>query len=393
MEPFAQSYRKYRRIIAHTGGVSYDPRRLAQVYGFPPGFDGIGQTIALIELGGGYVQSDLDSYLTSLGLSPSLVNFVSVDGAQNNPSTPDSADGEVMLDLCVAGGLAPGAKLAVYMAPNTDQGFANAIKKAVTDNVSCISISWGASESNWSAQAMNTMTFAFKAAAAAGITVTAAAGDNGSGDGLPGDHVDFPASDPYVLGCGGTAMPTVNSGGRVESVWNNGTNGGATGGGVSAKYSLPTWQKSANVPGGTMRGVPDIAAVADPETGIMVMVDGQTMVMGGTSAVAPFMAAMVAVLNQALGKRLGFINPLLYAMIDGPPVFYDVTSGNNGTYMARPGYDCCTGLGTPYVDKLLAALSGGSSRTTTTRTTGTTALPPNTITLAQDLKAGTYKVG
>jgi len=168
-----------------------------------------------------------------------------------------------------------------------------------------------------------------------------------------GKHVDFPASSPNVLGCGGTA---INSTQPVnETVWNDGSNGGATGGGVSGTFLLPAWQKSANVPGAKYRGVPDVAGNADPNTGWVVVVDGQNMVIGGTSAVAPMWAALAVCLSQALGKNVGFINPQLYSLAGWSR---DIVQGNNGTYAARAGYDCCTGCGVPIGSKLLTALQG-----------------------------------
>ncbi len=346
-----KSYIKHRHFRHNTAGVSYTPKQLAGIYGFPKGFDGTGQKVAVIELGGGYVQADLDTYFHSLGLTVKPVIFVSITGAKNAPGDPNGADGEVMLDLEVIGGMAPGCQLYCYMAPNTDAGFIAAIEKAVADKMNAISISWGASEDQWSSASISAMNQAFQAAAAAGITVTVAAGDNGSGDGEAGQHVDFPASSPHVLACGGTSLPSTSP--LTEIVWNDGSNGGATGGGVSALFALPSWQAKANVPGSKMRGVPDVGGCADPETGWNILVDGQAMVIGGTSAVAPMWAALAVCLNQALGRNVGFINPALYALAGWDR---DITSGNNGTYVARAGWDGCTGLGVPVGEKLLAAL-------------------------------------
>ncbi len=346
-----RSYIKHRHFKHNTAGVSYTPKQLAQIYGFPKGFDGTGTKVAVIELGGGYVQADLDKYFKSLGLSVKPVVFHGVSGATNAPGDPNGADGEVMLDLCVIGGMAPGAELHCYMAPNTDAGFLNAISQAIADGMTAISISWGAAENQWSASVIASFNNAFAAAASKGITVTAAAGDNGSGDGEAGQHVDFPASSPYVLGCGGTSLPTVSP--LSEIVWNDGSAGGATGGGTSALFTIPTYQKASNVPGSTHRGVPDVAGCADPETGWNVIVDGQQMVIGGTSAVAPMWAALAAVLSQALGKPVGQLHASLYALKGWDR---DITSGNNGTFVARPGYDACTGLGVPIGSALLAAL-------------------------------------
>jgi kumamolisin len=342
--------------------TSYTPPQLAQLYDFPTNVDGSGQCIAIVELGGGYRSKDLKTYFHQLNIPLPKVTSVSVDGGLNHPGGPNSADGEVDLDIEVAGAIAPGAHIVVYFAPNTDQGFIDAITKATHDtinNPSVISISWGAPEVDWTAQAMQTMDQAFQAAAALGLTVFCAAGDNGSGDGVNDGqaHVDFPASSPYVLGCGGTRLESADN----EVVWNNGPNS-ATGGGVSDVFALPTWQVNAGVPSSTNadhrvgRGVPDVAGDADPETGYQVYVDGQQLVFGGTSAVAPLWAALIALMNQKRGQPLGYLNPILYqkyTQLVQANALRDVTSGNNGGYAAGPGWDACTGLGTPDGAKLL----------------------------------------
>ena len=351
-------YFKHARFRHSTGGVNYTPKQLAAFYNFPKDgkqapYTGAGKNVAVIELGGGYVQADLDGYFKSLGLGVKPVIFHSIQGGQNAPGDPNGADGEVMLDLCVIGGMAPGVQLHCYMAPNSDAGFLAAIDQAIADKVDAISISWGGPEDSWTSAALASYNAAFEAAAKAGITVTVAAGDNGSTDGETGPHVDFPASSPWVLACGGTSLPALSP--SAEVVWNDGSNGGATGGGVSATFALPAYQAKAGVPGGGVkRGVPDVAGNADPNTGWMIVVDGQNMVIGGTSAVAPMWAAIAAVLSQALGKNVGLLNTALYNLPSG--AMHDITSGNNGTYVAKSGYDCCTGLGTPNVTKLLAAL-------------------------------------
>jgi kumamolisin len=346
-----RSYIKHRHFRHNTAGVSYTPKQLAQIYGFPKGFDGSGQKVAVIELGGGYVQADLDKYFHSLGLTVKPVVFHSIGGAQNAPGDPNGADGEVMLDLCVIGGMAPGAEMHCYMVDNTDAGFLAAIQQATADKMTAISISWGAAENQWSGSSVASFNAAFAAAQAAGVTVTAAAGDNGSGDGEPGQHVDFPSSSPYVLGCGGTSLPSTSP--LTETVWNDGSAGGATGGGTSSLFTIPEYQKLSNVPGSTHRGVPDVGGNADPETGWSIVVDGQGMIIGGTSAVAPMWAALAAVLSQAIGKPVGFLNPQLYALKGWSR---DITTGTNGTFVARPGYDACTGLGVPIGSALLTAL-------------------------------------
>ena len=354
-------------IQAHAASsASFLPTDLAKLYDFPTGVNGSGQCIGIIELGGGYRKADINAYFSKLKIKSPVVRTVRVDGGRNQPSTPDSADGEVMLDILVAAAVAPKAKIAVYYAPNTDKGFLDALTMAIHDSTnkpSVISISWGSAEKNWTAQAMTSFDEALQTAAALGVTVCAAAGDNGSGDGV-GDgkaHVDFPASSPFMLACGGTKL--VASGGAItsETVWNVST-ASATGGGVSDFFAVPTYQTPTGIPvsanGGNHRGrgVPDVAAVADPNTGYQVRVDGQDTVIGGTSAVAPLWAGLIALMNQKLGHNVGFLNPIIYAPANGASVFRDITSGNNGAYTAKAGWDSCTGWGSPNGTTLLSKL-------------------------------------
>ena len=343
---------------------SYTPPQVAQAYQFPSTASGAGQTIGIIELGGGYRQADLTAYFKTLGQAAPAITAVSVDKGKNAPSTASSADGEVMLDIEVAASVAPGAKIVVYFTPNTDQGFTDAITTAVHDTTnkpSVISISWGGPESSWTSQAMTALDAACQSAAALGVTITVAAGDDGSTDGATGNNVDFPASSPHVLACGGTKLDANGSTLVSEVVWNElASSEGATGGGVSNVFPLPTWQANAKVPapgnsaGG--RGVPDVAGDADPTTGYTIRVDGQTTVIGGTSAVAPLWAGLVAVANQQLGAQVGFIQPAIYAA-KAAAAFNDITQGNNGAFSAGPGWDACTGLGSPIANKLIPLLA------------------------------------
>jgi kumamolisin len=360
--PVAQPRSRRPRATPNT---SYTPIQLGQLYNFPAGTDGTGETIGIIELGGGFTTSDLTQYFSGLGISPQpKVIAVSVAGGQNSPGSGD-ADDEVMLDIEVAGALAPGATIAVYFTANTDQGFYEAISQAAHDTTnkpSVISISWGGPEDGWNTSSLAAMETALQDAAALGVTVTVAAGDNGSSDGETDGqpHVDFPASSPYSLGCGGTTLVASGTTIQSEVVWNEtATNEGATGGGVSIEYPLPTWQQSANVPkspsGNTGRGVPDVAGNADPMTGYQVLIGGQSQVIGGTSAVAPLWAALIARLNQKLGAPVGDLHAAIYQI--GESAFRDITQGNNGAYQAGPGWDACTGLGSPNGQALLTALA------------------------------------
>ncbi len=360
--------------------VSYTPLQVAQCYDFPSAVNGQGQTIGIIELGGGYTQSDLNSYFESLGISPApSVAAVSVDGAKNQPTgSTNGPDTEVMLDIEVAGAVAPAAKIVVYFAPNTDAGFLDAINQALGDkqnNPSVISISWGGPESTYTAQSLQSYNSALQSAAAVGVSVCVAAGDNGSTDGVTDglQHVDFPASSPYALACGGTHLIASGSTISSESVWNDQPSDGATGGGISATFPLPTWQSGAHVPPSANpgsfvgRGLPDVAGDADPDTGYQVEVDGSKTVVGGTSAVAPLWAGLIARFNSGLKSTAGYLNPTLYqALAATAGTLHDITSGNNGAYQAGPGWDACSGWGTPngaaIFQALAAAPSGATSR-------------------------------
>lgn len=357
-------FRRHRTVRA--ADVSYTPPEVATAYDFPPGTDGTGSTVALLELGGGYRTGDLTSFFGGLGIRAPTVTTVSVDGAQNAPTgSPDGADGEVELDIEIVGSIAPGARIVVYFAPNTDQGFLDGLAAAIHDTThrpSIVSISWGGPENLWTSQARDAINSACEDAATMGISVLAASGDQGATDGSTNGAltVDFPASSPYVTGCGGTRLTLAN--GRIggEVVWNEeGIGEGATGGGVSEAFARPGFQSGTAVPaapnGFSGRGVPDVAGNADPTSGYSVVVDGQKIVLGGTSAVAPLWAALIARVNQTLGAPAGYLNPVLYLPAK-EATFHDVTRGDNAGYTAGPGWDPCTGLGSPDGGKLLDAL-------------------------------------
>jgi kumamolisin len=362
---------------AATGPISYTPLELGKIYDFPAETDGTGHTLAILELGGGYESEDLDTYFQGLGIDSPSVTAVGVDGGSNQPEhDPTGDDGEVLLDVEVAGALAPKANIVVYFAPNSDAGFVDALISAAhaDPTPTAISISWGQSEDNWTAQARKALDQALADAAALGATVTAAAGDNGSKDGVTDgrDHADFPASSPHALACGGTRLEADTATGIIksETVWNENPHS-ATGGGYSDKFSIPPWQRTAlsHVKGDKKhaprngRGVPDVSGVADPQTGYKVRVDGTDSVFGGTSAVAPLWAALVVRLAQAANRRFGLLQPQIYNSTSGgkpAPGFRDIRSGDNGTFFAGPGWDPCTGLGTPNGRILLNQLKGVS---------------------------------
>ncbi|MBW4023992.1 MAG: S8/S53 family peptidase [Proteobacteria bacterium] len=335
--------------------VAYDPPSVARRYGFPEDVNGMNETIGIIELGGGYDAAQMTRYFASLNLHRTgTLEAIPVDGATTGPTgDPGSADGEVQLDIEIAGSIAPAANLAVYFGGNTSRAFLDTVSAAVHDaqrSPSVISISWGGPESNWAAQDLNAMDQLFQSAATLGTTICAASGDSGASDGSQtgAPTVDFPAASPHVLGCGGTRLPAQGQ----ETGWNDGPGAGASGGGYSAYFTRPAWQTGNGESG---RGVPDVAGDADPGTGYTVSIDGQQATVGGTSAVAPLWAALIALINQSLGTKVGFVNPALYA---APSAFTDITQGNNSGYSCGPGWDPVTGLGTPKGTAVRSALKG-----------------------------------
>ncbi len=366
-----------RPRAAQPGGI--EPNRIGTLYDFPTGVDGTGVTIGLIELGGGFKSADTKTAFKAMGLKVPRVLAVSVDGGRNK--TGSDADGEVALDIQVAGGLAPGAEIAVYFTPNTDAGFADAISQAVHDTTnkpSVISISWGGPESTWSQQGVTTMNTALQDAATLGISVYVASGDSLATDGVSDGraHVDFPASSPYATGCGGTHIAAGAGGISAEIVWNDSAaGGGGTGGGISDLFPVPAFQGGVRLPpsvnaGRVGRGVPDVAGDAAPGSGYLIVVDGKTEVVGGTSAVAPLWAGLTALINQKAATPVGFLPGWLYPQVKaGARLTVEITSGDNKAegsqigYDAGPTWNACTGLGRPDGKALFTALTARTAGT------------------------------
>jgi kumamolisin len=380
---------------------------LAEIYRFPREADGTGQCIGIVELGGGYHRSDLEFFFSSLHLPHPRITDVSVHGARNTPADRSklgafmsaltsgkkgaasqflagkSAEAqraaellqstvETTMDVELVGAFAPGARIVVYFAPNNEQGIYHALTTALADKrnrPTVLSLSWGEPEPNLSPSYATLIDGVLKNLAHIGVTVCVSSGDFGAHNGSAGGHpsVNFPASSPYALGCGGTTLNF--DGKKIESeiVWNSVFDGmhGATGGGVSRIFDRPHWQDDCPVPAhsarATARGVPDVAAVADPRSGCRILIGGVEGASSGTSAAAPLWAALVARLNQALGAHAGYLNSLLYRLSKeshGGEKFRAIIKGENGAYSAGAGWNACTGLGTPLGDRLLAALSG-----------------------------------
>lgn len=343
----------------------YMPDEVANQYKFPKDSMGAGQSVGIVEFGGGLDLKDNSQYYKDHGLKEPKVQIVTIGDAKNKPG--GSADSEVALDSQVIGVIAPEATQQLIFAPNSEQGFLDAITRATFPEKgeiqnSAISISWGMPESSWSEQALQNMNAAFKKAALKGISVFAAAGDDGAKDKSSDGKftADYPAADPWVTGAGGTNL---NIGADKEVTWNdgNGPFSGSTGGGLSRVFPVPDFQGGIKLPadanndGKTGRGVPDIAGNASPFTGYRVRYRGSETVMGGTSAVAPLYAALTMRLNGALGRPVGHWNAFLYKN-GGTDMFRDITDGNNNGYSAGPGWDAATGWGSVRGDKMLEAL-------------------------------------
>ena len=381
---------KKRHVVDQTTAAAkkrpwFFPSELATAYDFPDG-DGSGQTIGLLEFGGGYFQDDLVAFGKAAGLTslPTVVP-ISVDKMPTNTNTNDEATGEVMLDVEVLAGICPKATIPVWFSQFTEKGWVDALDAAMHDpkyKPQVLSISWGYAEdvSVWTAAAVDQVNQALQEAALMGITICVAAGDDGSSDGINDGHahVDFPCSSPYVLAVGGTLLRTGAK--RSERAWKDGDglradNGGSTGGGVSARLSRPAWQSGLDIAAvnpGQIAGriVPDVAANASANTGYFVVAGGQQEISGGTSASAPLWAALVARMNQQLAassKRVGYLTPLLYgAAADGQPLgrtgCNDIHTGDNvtahvGGFKSTAGFDAVTGWGSPKGKDLLAALT------------------------------------
>jgi kumamolisin len=347
-------------------------------YNFPTGVNGTGQTIGVIALEGGFDPNDLSSFWSGLGIAnfPGVVE-VSVDNTHNNPGQNIVADKEVTFDVSICGGVAPGGKIVVYFTPNTTSGITHALQTAVGDinnAPSVISLSFGSGESNFSPneRLIIDQTFQDAAALSQPITIFCSSGDFGSSDGQSsGQQVEFPGSSPNLTTCGGSVLTISPAGGIAsEIVWNEAPTTAATGGGVSEAFPLPTYQTNANVPpssnGFVGRGLPDVASHA---AGISVQFNGAVDKFAGTSAASPLWAGLVALINQLKGQNTGFLNEILYGRLGPQGALNDITVGDNGFFQAGPGWDACTGLGSPN-GSLIAALIGPPTITSVSPTAG-----------------------
>lgn len=326
---------------------AYEPVEAASLYGFPSGLDGKGETIGIIALGGGYDEACLRDYFAKKGIRRTGgLTAVSVDGTPNDPSMGDDSDfndrvREVHADIEIIGSIAPAANIVVYFASYRDiRGLHEALLSAVTDSVnapSVVSVSWHYPEdiaSDGARGQLDSINQTLEMAKTGNITVCVASGDYGANEDQdrPAEPVvSVPASCPFALACGGTIRPRNG----VEEGW------GQSGGGFSSYFNRPSYQDGA-LAADMKRGVPDVSAIADP--GYVFFVNGSDFACGGTSVSAPLWASLIALLNQKIGRPLGFINPDIYK---NPGCLTDITSGGNSQFQAKAGWDPVTGLGSP----------------------------------------------
>lgn len=353
------------------GGGGLDPSALRAIYNVTPlisrGLDGTGETIALAEVDT-FHQSDIAAYDNAFALSGPTPQVISVAGGASGTSP------EPVLDIEVIRAIAPKANLIVYESGSDLNHLVRMFDRIVSDNrAQVVSISLGACElgvDNSSAPGfLSALDSAFSRADAQGMSVLVASGDSGA-YGCQDNHlaVDLPASSPYVTAVGGTAVfPTGNNTYGREDGWEGPLEGAGGGGGLSALYNRPKWQVGPGVSNGYsngMRQVPDVSADADPLTGYRIYYSDSNCsgsncwtVVGGTSAAAPFWAALIALGDQEGNRKLGFLNPALYALGQSAATdFHDVTGGGNLYYQATPGWDYSTGLGSPDAAALIPAL-------------------------------------
>jgi subtilase family serine protease len=346
-------------VIPSMPSGAHSAPEIAALYDFPPTLDGRGQTIGILEFGGGVLLTDLTQYFKTLSLPTPDVRVIEIDGAQENPNDFDSDD-QVMLDLEIAGSIAPRAHMNVYFAPFTGKGFSDAVKRAASDNVSVLAIGWGQPEANWHEEDLRTIDGALQSAAEQGITVLVAAGDRGATYGATAKHsnIDFPASSPWVLAVGGTTLKAKYGRITSEVPWNDPAGQFATEGGVSEQFPRPDWQKAVTAPGADQksgRAIPDVVASADPTFAIGIVVRGRITPVGGTSAAVPLWAGLVALMGQGLGRHIGYLNRLLYSEIGPSGALHTISRDCNGDASEQsPSWQPLAGWGSPDGTRLFA---------------------------------------
>jgi kumamolisin len=350
---------------------------VAALYEFPSHLDGSGQTIGIIELGGGFIASDVETYFRKSGLKLPKIETVLIDGQTNSISNHFSlhpelnTDDEVAVDIEIAGAIAPGARQVVYFAQNTDQSFLKAVNAAIfaTPRAACVCISWGQDENTWSRQAMRAFEAAFQDAANLGIPICVSAGNSGFGP-TSFRHVEFPASSPHALACGGTRLIASDGVITGETAWSAAVTcedkkaSQRRCAGQSQFFANPLYQSKAAVParmeesaGG--RRVPDVSANADPATGYRVRIKGVEEIVGGTGTVAALWAALIARMGQAMAGPVGFLHPQIYKPRNRAEGFRQIPENDDGREEDSHkewDWNPWTGLGAPKASALLRAL-------------------------------------
>lgn len=346
----------------------YQPAQLAAAYDVAPlwrsGITGRGETIAFMEVDG-VDSNDVAHFDKVFGL-PALQLDINIPSDAQAPLDPGP---ETTMDVEWAHALAPQARLRVYEVTragdftNYSTYLAQAIQAAISAGATIVSISLRGTGSIlcstlWASLHLHST---FQSAASQGVSVFSASGDYGYRPCQSRNSVGtvYPASDPYVTAVGGTRLTLSRSGGYgSETAWSG------SGGGNTHDFSRPSWQRGPGAFDPSYRSIPDVSFDADPQSGVLVYLQGQWAVEGGTSLGAPAWAAVWALASQYHRARthhgLGWANPLLYGLANSSQrsrVFHDVTQGDNGYWRAGSGWDAVTGWGTPDVDKLVRALS------------------------------------
>jgi len=349
------------------------PDDVAAGYNISSVWTGLGQTIAIVDEAT-VATSDLNSFWSTVGVSQTAANVTSINVA-GGPGNGNGNGPETALDVEWAGALAPNAQIRLYLSVNALTCLTQVLADLPSHpSISVVSISYGAPENSQSTASILSLAQTMAQLAAAGVSVFASSGDGGSNpsstSGMYGAKnalaAEYPASDPNVTGVGGTTM-TLNASfvDTGEAAWNFiSTQNAASGGGISSVFTAPSWQTG--TPSPTRRCVPDVAASAAGSSpvgnlGAFILVGGVANNVIGTSLACPTWAAVGAQINQARAaaglSTAGLLGPRIYPLV-GTGAFTDVTTGNNGAYSAGPGYDLCTGIGSPNVRNLIVALGG-----------------------------------
>ncbi len=321
------------------------------------GYYGNNTTIVIVDAyGDPSLNYDVSVFDNLTGLPPINLNVTTPEGAITSANSQWAS--ETAIDVEWSHAIAPGAKIDLVLAPGDGSRLLDSVAYAIDNKLgNIISISWGEAESALSPSILSGLNSIYEQAAANNITVVAASGDGGANDGTSNLAVNFPASDPYVLGVGGTTLTEVSNGKFEQTAWGGMVNGKeeGSGGGFSSYFTTPYYQAAPNYTG-THRGVPDVALDANPNTGVLVVEDGQTLTLGGTSISTPMWAGIIALMDQYYGKSMGLVNPLFYKISETKyysNAFTQITSGSNFGYSAGPGWNPVTGLGTPLVSNLI----------------------------------------